>query len=171
MNDYAFLGKPEPFEIERKYLIEYPDVTLLESLPNCQRVEIIQIYLKTEDGSETRVRQRSIDGHCTYYRTTKKAVSDIKRVEIENQITEDEYLRLLTDADPDYRPIQKTRYCLTYDNQCFEIDVYPFWNDRAIMEIELNDENDAISFPPQIKVLQEVTADKQYKNASLAKIK
>ena len=171
MNDFAFPGEPAPFEIERKYLIEYPDVNLLASLPDCQSVEIIQTYLKTEDGSEKRVRLRSADGHRTYYCTIKKAVSDIKRVEIENQISQDEYLRLLTDADPDCRPIQKTRYCLTHQGQCFEIDIYPFWNDKAIMEIELRDENTAIHFPPQIKVIKEVTADKQYKNASLAKIK
>ena len=42
----AFLGEPEPYEIERKYLIEYPDTAWLESLPNCERVEIIQTYLK-----------------------------------------------------------------------------------------------------------------------------
>ena len=167
----AFLGEPEPFEIERKYLIEYPDVSWLESLPNCQRVEIIQTYLTTEDGSEARVRQRGCDGHYIYYLTTKKAVSDVKRVEIEKRLTKDEYLRLLMDADPDSRPIRKTRYCLTHESQYFEIDVYPFWNDRAIMEIELRDENAAITFPPQLKVLKEVTADAQYKNASLAKMK
>ena len=167
----AFLGEPGPYEIERKYLIEYPDVNWLESLPNCQRVEIIQTYLKTEDGSEARVRQRGYDGHYIYYLTTKKAVSDVKRVEIEKRLTKDEYLRLLMDADPDSRPIRKTRYCLTHQSQYFEIDVYPFWNDKAVMEIELRDESAAIAFPPQIKVLKEVTADAQYKNASLAKIK
>ena len=30
----SFLGEPEPFEIERKYLIEYPDVAWLENDPN-----------------------------------------------------------------------------------------------------------------------------------------
>ena len=28
-----------------------------------------------------------------------------------------------------------------YENQYFEIDIYPFWDDKAIVEIELNDEN------------------------------
>ena len=26
----SFLGEPEPYEIERKYLIEYPDKTLID---------------------------------------------------------------------------------------------------------------------------------------------
>ena len=33
----AFLGEPQPYEIERKFLIEYPDVSALEKLPNCRQ--------------------------------------------------------------------------------------------------------------------------------------
>ena len=77
-------------------------------------------------------------------------------------------LRLLMEADPGKRPIRKTRYCLTWENQYFEIDIYPFWDDKAIMEIELAEETVDIHFPPQIKVIKEVTDDDSYKNASLA---
>lgn len=166
----SFLGEPEPFEIERKFLIEYPDVAKLENLPNCQRVEIIQTYLTAPEGEESRVRQRGIDGNYIYFQTTKKKVTDLKRVEVERRLTKDEYLLLLMDASPNFRPIRKTRYCLTYDNQYFEIDVYPFWKDKAIMEIELADENSEIHFPSQVRVIKEVTEDSAYKNASLARI-
>ena len=165
----AFLGEPEPFEIERKFLIEYPALEKLEKLPNCQRVEIIQTYLAAPEGEESRVRQRGADGNYIYVQTTKKKVTDVKRVEVERRLTKDEYLRLLMDADPDCRPIRKTRYCLTHDNQYFEIDVYPFWDNQAIVEIELNDENDEIRFPAEIKVIKEVTEDDSFKNASLAR--
>lgn len=165
----AFLGEPEPFEIERKFLIEYPDLEKLEKLPNCQRVEIIQTYLTAPEGEESRVRQRGADGNYIYVQTTKKKVTDVKRVEVERRLTKDEYLRLLMDADPDCRPIRKTRYCLTHDNQYFEIDVYPFWDNQAIVEIELNNENDDIRFPADIKVIKEVTEDDSFKNASLAR--
>ena len=165
----SFLGEPEPFEIERKFLIEYPDLEKLEKLPNCQRVEIIQTYLTAPEGEESRVRQRGADGNYIYVQTTKKKVTDVKRVEVERRLTKDEYLRLLMDADPDCRPIRKTRYCLTHDNQYFEIDVYPFWDNQAIVEIELNNENDDIRFPADIKVIKEVTEDDSFKNASLAR--
>ena len=75
------------------------------------------------------------------------------------------------DADTSKRQIRKTRYCLTYKNQYFEIDVFPFWKDRAIIEIELSDENDNIEFPNYIKIIKEVTSDDNYKNISLASIK
>jgi len=58
---------------------------------------------------------------------------------------------------------------LTHGNQYFEIDVYPFWDNQAIVEIELNDENDEIRFPAELKVIKEVTEDDSFKNASLAK--
>ena len=166
----AFLGEPEPYEIERKFLIEYPDIAELDKLPNCQRVEIIQTYLTSPEGEESRVRQRGVDGNYIYFQTIKKKVTDLKRVEVERRLSKDDYLRLLMDASPNFRPIRKTRYCLTYENQYFEIDVYPFWKDKAIMEIELANENTEIRFPAQIKVIKEVTEDETYKNASLARI-
>ena len=164
----SFLGEPEPFEIERKLLIEYPDIHWLESLPNCQRIEIIQTYLKTDEDEEVRVRQRGSDGHYIYTETTKRTVSSVKRVEIERRLSEREYLRLLMNADTTRRQIRKDRYCLTYENQYFEIDVYPFWEDKAIAEIELSDESTEIKFPEEIRVIREVADDEAYKNASLA---
>jgi len=166
----SFLGEPEPLEIERKFLIEYPDVSWLEDVKNCQRIEIIQTYLKSNSEDEVRVRQRGMNGNYIYFKTIKKKISELKRVEIEKRLSKDEYLTLLMEADTERRQIRKTRYCLMYENQYFEIDVYPFWNDKAILEIELSDENSKISFPEKIKIIKEVTDDENYKNASLAKI-
>ena len=81
-----------------------------------------------------------------------------------------EYLTLLMDADTNKKQIRKTRYCLTYESQYFEIDIYPFWNDKAIVEIELSDENTQIAFPPFLKVIKEVTDDKNYSNFALASL-
>ena len=167
----SFLGEPEPLEIERKFLIEYPDMKWLKSLPNCRKVDIIQTYLYSRVGEELRVRQRGENGSYIYYKTYKHRIDDMKRVEIEEQVSQDEYITLLMEADPTKRPIRKTRYCLTYDGQYFEIDVYPFWDDKAVVEIELSDENAEIRFPKELKVLKEVTGDESYSNAALAGIK
>lgn len=166
----SFLGEPDPLEIERKFLIAYPDVRWLESLDNCRKVDIIQTYLLAPEGEELRVRQRGENGSYIYFRTRKQRVSDTVRVEIEERLSQEEYLALLMEADPSRRPIRKTRYCLTYDSQYFEIDLYPFWDDRAILEIELKEENEQIRFPKEIQILREVTDDESYKNSNLAKI-
>lgn len=165
----SFLGEPEPTETERKYLIEYPDTAYLDTLPNCRRVEITQTYLKTHGDEEVRVRRRGVGGHYMYYRTEKRGIDGLKRVERERRLSENEYRELLAYADPCREVIKKVRYCLTYKTQYFEIDIYPFSKDRAIMEIELADENAPVEFPDMIKVIKEVTYDENYKNSMLAK--
>ena len=97
-------------------------------------------------------------------------MTDTIRVEVEERLSQAEYLRLLMDADTSMHQIRKTRYCLTYRSQYFEIDIYPFWKDRAIVEIELLSEREQIQIPKFIKVIKEVTDDNSYKNVSLARL-
>ena len=164
----SFLGEPEPCEIERKYLIHYPDIEELEALPNCTKVDIVQTYLKSGDDSEIRVRQRGQDGHYIYFRTEKRRISDEKRVEVEKRLTQNEYLQALMDADTTAHPIRKTRYCLTENNQYFEIDIYPEWKKQAVMEIELRHEEEEVRWPARIRMIKEVTADHAYSNHRMA---
>ena len=163
----AFIGEPEHLEIERKFLIEYPDIKYLEESPYCRKVEITQMYLNSDDEAEIRIRRRGEAGKYMYFKTVKKKVDEVKRFEIETRLSEEEYMSLAADASNGQ--ISKTRYCLVYKNRYFEIDVYPFWDDKAIMEIELCDENEHIVFPEFIKIIKEVTGDEDYKNSSLAK--
>ena len=165
----GFLGEPEPFEIERKYLIYYPDIKKLESLPNCTKVEIAQTYLKSDDNVERRVRARGINGDYMYYLTEKRKVSVLKRVEVEKRLTQNEYLRYLMDQDNSLHTIHKTRYCLSDQNQYFEIDIYPEWDKQAIMEVELSNEADIPQLPEFIDVVKEVTGEEQYMNYNMAK--
>ena len=165
----SFLGEPEPFEIERKFLIYYPNIKELENMPNCTKVDISQTYLKSNDDMERRVRARGINGDYLYYLTEKRKVSNIKRVEIERKLTQNEYLALLMESDNKLHTIHKTRYCLSENNQYFEIDIYPEWDNQAIMEIELSSENEIIKTPEFIKIIKEVTDDNDYKNYQMAK--
>ena len=49
------------------------------------------------------------------------------------------------------------------------LDVYDFWSDRATAEIELSTEDEEAELPPCLQVIREVTADRRYKNAALAR--
>ena len=163
----GFLGEPEPLEIERKYLIYYPNIKMLEDMPNCTKVDISQTYLKSDD--ELRVRARGIDGNYMYYLTEKKNIDNLKRIETERKLDQNEYLKLLMNADNKLHTIRKTRYCLSYNNRYYEIDIYPEWDKQAIMEIELNNENEVVDIPSFMEVIKEVTDDNKYKNHSMAK--
>ena len=165
----SFLGEPEPLEIERKFLIYFPNIKELESMPNCTKVDIVQTYLKSTDGTERRVRARGIDGNYLYYLTEKRKISELKRVEVERKLTQDEYISLLMETDNKLHPIHKTRYCLSEGSQYFEIDIYPEWDKQAIMEIELSSEEDQIQVPKYLKIIKEVTDDPKYKNYEMAK--
>ena len=157
-----------PYEIERKYLIRYPDLSRLEL--EAARSEIVQTYLvRPEDGGRSRVRKRSTNGKTTYTHTVKKRVNELRSEEWEREIDEEEYARLLKAADPERATLHKTRYCLPYRGHVFEIDVYPFWKDRAVMEVELRSEDEAAPLPPEIEVVREVSGEKEYSNSSLAK--
>ena len=164
----AFLKEDSPYEMERKFLIRTPDLDWLEKCPLCRKVQIDQTYLKSDPSEEIRVRRRGEGGNYIYYQTHKWMMEGMKRISTETRLSKSEYRRLLKNADPSRRRISKTRYCLTYENQYFEIDIYPFWKDQAILEIEVRDEKEKICFPEQIRIIKEVTGDPAYKNASLA---
>ena len=167
----SFLGEPDPYEIERRFLIEYPDIEALEKDPSCRKVEIMQTYLKSDPDKEVRVRQRGIGGSYIYYKTTKKQVSDMRRIVLEKRLTAHEYLEALMEADVTRRQIRKNRYCLSFEGQMIEVDVYPFWKDKAIMEIQLEKEDQDIRIPDRFRVIKEVTGDPSYKVAALAVIR
>lgn len=155
------------YEIERKYLIAFPDIEMLEKL-SFRKIEMVQTYIMSPDGKNIRIRSCFENGKHTYIKTVKKTITALKRLETEGEIMEDEYTRLLK-GDTPKKQLTKTRYCLNYENQCFEIDIYPFWTDKAIMEIELSAEDDKIIFPDCIKIIKEVSEEKNYRNFSLAK--
>lgn len=165
----SFLGEPEPLEVERKFLIQMPNLRKLEQLPACTRVNIVQTYLKSTADEEVRVRQRGSDRHFIYFKTIKRAVSHGKRVEVETRLNQEEYLQHLMQADPQYRQIQKTRYCLSRNGTYYEIDIYPQLDDRAILEVELRDEHQPVSIPKMFKVIREVTGEEAYLNRNIAK--
>lgn len=162
--------KEAPLEIERKYLIRYPDMAALKQAEGYSKTEIEQTYLKS-DGSPFggRVRKRGAGGKYTYTKTYKRTITAVKRVEIEEEITREEYDSLLKKADPMSRTVKKERHCFIYRGLLFELDIYPFWNDRAILEVELENEDALFFMPPFIEVIKEVTQDLRYRNRSIAK--
>ena len=152
-------------EIERKFLIEYPDCNFLLSLEKLRALNITQTYLL----DDSRIRAIEENGETTYIKTVKKHITELVREEREWEISEEEYFSLLKNKKQGTNTIEKTRYAVEIGGAVYEIDVFGFWNDRAFLEIELEDENQQIEIPDFIKVIKEVTFDSRYKNYSLAK--
>lgn len=156
-------------ECEKKFLIAYPDLSLLAKYhPFCAKIE--QTYLFCKEGSH-RVRKRIADGSVTYVETFKSRITGTVTHEEEQRISEEKYLDLLNLADESKHPIHKFRYCFVYRKQYFELDVYDFWQDKATLELELRSENQKYILPPEIQVIKDVSDDYRYKNNYLASIR
>ncbi len=153
-------------EIERKFLI-----CLSEELDKhiSLKTDIVQTYLlRKEPDIQRRVRMMTTNGKNSFFYTEKRFVSPVEREENECMITLEEYRAALTEADDSLVPVIKTRKVLNYENQGFEIDCYPFSDKLATMELELENAEQSIVFPPFVKVIKEVTGDKRYSNAAIA---
>lgn len=157
------------YEIERKYLIEYPDTAVLESAEGVRVKRIEQTYLLAAEGETRRVRKMTEMGVTRYIETRKYRVSDLRATEEEKELSAAEYDALLALADPALHPIRKMRYAIPYAGHVVEVDLYDFWQDRATAEVELADESEAVELPPYLRVICDVTADKRYKNVALAR--
>lgn len=153
-------------EVEKKFLIKYPDIEHLKTISDYTEIE--QIYLKSEDGISERIRKRGKSGEYLYYHTVKKHLTDMTRIEEERVISLAEYEELKKRADEKYNIIYKTRYCADYEGHTMEIDVFPFWSRQAFLEVELSSEDEEFRIPDFIKVIRDVTEDKYYTNHALA---
>ena len=158
-----------PIETERKFLIRIPSFADMESQANFRIREITQTYLMSEGKKNIRVRLVVEDGKTTYIKTVKERISTLSCYEDENIISRVEYEELLLTADKEKNSICKTRYSFEYCDHILEIDIYDFWNDRATLEIELQDENEQFFIPTFIDVIKEISDDGRYKNTNLAK--
>ena len=156
-------------EIERKYLIKMPDMEKLRQTDNYDFSEIEQVYVSdTMDGMFGRIRKRGKNGVYKYYKTFKKDVTVVTRIEIESEISEKEYKELKKHCREGFGIIEKTRHVFAYKGQTFELDIFPFWNDKAFLEAEVSSEDTEIPIPPFIEVIKEVTEDLSYRNSALA---
>ncbi|MBQ8345310.1 MAG: hypothetical protein IJY42_03480, partial [Clostridia bacterium] len=64
--------KQAPIEIERKFLIRFPDVALLKAQTDCRELKFTQTYLTAEPGCTHRVRAVEEAGTLRFYQTRKR---------------------------------------------------------------------------------------------------
>lgn len=154
----------DKIEAERKFLVDVVGV-----IPECRELEIVQTYLIKFNGFNNRIRKITENGNTVYIKTSKKTISSYERIEKEWQITREEYDDLMAMANPNKRPIHKIRQCIPWNNLTLELDTFisPTLPHR-LLEIEDVAENEQLSFPPFIKVIEEVTGNPNYYNSNIA---
>jgi CYTH domain-containing protein len=156
-------------ETEKKYLISMPDTAALLSVPGAYKEDIEQTYLFEKEGRSRRLRKTVRNGAITYIYNEKETITSATRLETERYLDADEYERLKNEADPIRNVIFKTRYTVPDLGFVYEIDIYSFSRNRAILEIELENENLCPPIPFYLHVLREVTKEKAFSNRAIAK--
>ena len=162
------MSKPH-IEIEKKYIIKKPKISDMQVCDGYSASEIIQTYLLSESGVTRRVRSRESAGKVVYTETKKIRLDNMSAIEDERELSLEEYELLLKNADPASHPIHKVRHVFTYQNQVFEIDVYPEWQNNAILETELDTKEKTVEFPPFIEIISDVTGNRRYSNAAMSR--
>lgn len=177
-------------EIERKFLVTLDSNLILEKVgfafnPNgvvdydpdwgsfLTTKTITQHYLKDTGDWAIRVRKYedhfSIDPDPVYLQTMKHRISDRKSIELEQAIEPNVFDMLSESRQLTTPALIKNRYEIVYKGRLWELDVFqnPEYAGLILAEIELTGENE--SFPIPFWVGKEVTDDKKYRNARLAR--
>ena len=158
-----------PIEIERKYVIALPDISEMSKFEDYSVSKITQDYLTSSPHVTHRVRKREYKDFAVYTETKKIRVDKMSSLEDEINITEEEYRELLKLKSPAHKTVNKIRHTFKYLNHLIEIDVYPEWKRSCILETELESREEEAAMPPFIKIIREVTGEKAYSNAGMAR--
>lgn len=155
-------------ETERKLVILMPDREKMKKEDNYTESRIEQIYLYDPDVTR-RVRKREYtNGECEYTENTKRRISRMSCIENERRISAEEYADLSLRIEDGARVLSKTRITFSFAGKTVETDIYPEWEKTAILEVELEREDENIALPEYITVVKEVTGEKAYSNHSMA---
>ncbi len=159
------LGLPQPVTEERKYIVEIDG-----EMPATIDSEIVQHYLVADPGSEVRLRRHLwASGKVVNIHTMKKRTADGQQVETGRQVENELYDSLLAQADPYRRPIHKQRRSLIWKGQYFELDSYlDELQGLTILETKGITQGEEVRFPPFIKVIREISGNREYYNYNLA---
>lgn len=151
---------PSSLEIERKFLVQSDDY----KRQAVSSSHIWQGYICSGHGRTVRVRIRGDRGYLTIKGPSN--ADGLSRYEFEKEITLDEATHLRELCEPG--AIDKTRWLVPCGAHIFEVDEFHADNEGLVMaEVELGSEDETFEKPDFIG--REVTGDRRYYNAHLAK--
>jgi CYTH domain-containing protein len=158
------MGK-EVLEIERRWLMinsNYQDL-----ITKGYTIRIIQIYLNNKYGYSERVRQ--VISNKSEFLHTLKRPAKVGQVEIERQISFDEYIEMISRKNILCETVIKDRTIIPIkDNLKIEIDKFFHPIQSVLMEIEIPSMDYKIELPEYIKDIIEITEIKDLSNAKIA---
>ena len=168
---YRVIGAPIPIDSYNKYLISMPNLERLEKdfYSKFSKVEITRTYLVKKDNCiERSVVRRGSDGEYAFYYMEKTHQDGFDEINVERRIDEKEYNMIIARDNGRLKELTKTRYGFVWNNKYYELDVFDFWKDRAILKVQHTNRRKDGEVPSIFKVLMDITNDESYTNYSLA---
>jgi len=164
-------------EQERKYLIQLPTswsnlAELFDDMVDVKRIQ--QTYLVPKPGEQAVRIRKTIEGlgenkKVVYHINQKSPVETGVHKEKEHTISEKQYHQALNNGDPKKCEVEKTRFVFKWHDQTFELDIFKgHLKGLAILELEMDNIDDVVELPNFLKVIKEITDDKQFSNYNLA---
>lgn len=160
------VGEPIPSQHQEKIIVKKPTIEYLLG-KKAQKRSIIQVYLKSNGKEERRIRMMGAGSNFVYY-LTKKAVGNYNDY-IEKSISKDVYDALMLEMDTKRRPIIKDRWYFSEGSTYYNLDIYPNWENHAVLEIRGSREDVTIKLPKDMVEVRNVTGDIRFSNYSLSK--
>lgn len=130
----SFLGEPTYCNNTNKFIVDLNNSDLDKVKGIGIKSYIEQVYLKSEENVERKLRKRMINGEISYYLITKTYDNNNER-KICRVISRAEYLYYLIQKDKKKNPIKKIRYSFKYNNEIYNLDIFAD-NNYAILENE-----------------------------------
>lgn len=159
-------------EVERRWLLEEAPALSHPVLAGIETVGITQTYLARPAGGEPRARVRRVvgpGGDVRHVWTAKRRLSPLVRVEREAEIDEATYHELRHRRDPRRSVVEKVRRTFRYGDLRFELDHLVAPLDCWLLEVELVALRQPVVLPPFLGPAREVTDERGWTNAALAR--
>ena len=166
---FSFLNEEKPTETSRKYLVNNTPEIIEMLSRNSTKTHILQHYLLSLPGVEKRVRRREKDGSVLYYYSEASVISPNVRNKRDRIISARQYDEMMVEADKSLNPIDKDRYSFYDNDHYYRYDVFSFDKSKAILSVDVEDENDSPPVPEGFEVIKDVSDMINYKNYYLAK--
>lgn len=162
---YEFLGKPYPIQRQYKFLVDSID---FEKLEGCHlvKLEIEQFFTDLKENENIMVRKTIKNGDASYCKTIKRDTEHVnERITTSRNISDKEYYELLSESSD--KVIRKVRYCFTYKNQYFNLDVFDEPKGLVVLETELTNKSNKLEIPKFLSVSKDISDDLDYRNVNI----
>lgn len=159
---YELLGKPYPVQRQYRYLVDKLDINKLKDI-RMVKLEIEQIFIESENDETIMIRKTTKDGNSIYSKTVKKDTNiSNERIVSTKKISETEYSEY---TKINKKLIRKHRYCFTYNNQYYKLDIFEEPEGMMILETDLTNESIELKIPDFIDGVKDITHDIKYRNS------